>query len=85
MLPTERERLRCGVQTKATSQRCPMADRDESEPTDRCDELLRRLGDLPLSELTPEERKELREATEGMFRPSEREPAEDSDGKPTSA
>lgn len=58
---------------------------DDGEPTDRCDELLRRLGDLPLSELTPEERKELLEATEGMFRPSESEPTEDSDENPTSA
>jgi hypothetical protein len=41
---------------------------------ERCEELLKRLGDVPLDQLTPEERRELREATNGMFRPSGEEP-----------
>jgi hypothetical protein len=41
---------------------------------DRCQELIERLGDVPLAQLTPEERRELREATRGMFRPSGEEP-----------
>jgi hypothetical protein len=40
---------------------------------DRCAELLKRLGNVPLEQLTPEERQELREATDGMFRPSDKE------------
>jgi len=41
---------------------------------DHCEELLQRIGDVPLDQLTPEERRELREATRGMFRPSGEEP-----------
>lgn len=54
-------------------------EQDNQEPEDRCDELLKRLGDVPLSDLTPQERRDLREATEGMFRPSEKEAANDAD------
>jgi hypothetical protein len=43
---------------------------------ERCEELLERIGDVPLDQLTPEERRELREATDGMFRPSGEEPDE---------
>ncbi len=41
---------------------------------DRCEKLLKRLGHVPLEQLTPEEQQELREATDGTFRPSQREP-----------
>lgn len=43
---------------------------NEQQRRARLQELEEKLGHLPLSELSTQELKELRDATEGMFRPS---------------
>lgn len=53
------------------------SEQSESEAIDQLEDLRRRLGDIPIHELTPEQQEQLLKATQGMFRPAKTKSAAD--------